>query len=107
MSAGTVQVQLAPLARAEALYLLGGVRTGQVVCAERGLTVHRPGFHLLAGADLVVRTPMGTEVDPAPEEGLPPATGLRRRREDRPRHPARARRPTVIDTEMRCPCASR
>ena len=71
MSAGTVQVGLAPLVRAEALHLLGGIRMGLVVCADRGLTVHRSGFHTLVGAELVVRTPMGTEVDPAQEAGLP------------------------------------
>ena len=71
MSVGTVQVQRAPLVRAEALYLLGGVRMGRVACVEQGLTVHLPGFHALVGAEPVVRTPMGTEVDPALEAGLP------------------------------------
>jgi hypothetical protein len=71
MSARTAQVGLAPLLRSEALWLLGGVRMGLIVSTQDAMTLHRPGFHTLVGGDVVIRTPMGTELDALLGQGLP------------------------------------
>lgn len=71
MSKGFAQILLAPLLRAEALYLLGDISIGFVICAKEGMTVRRPGFHAVERGELVILTIMTAEVEAALDDGLP------------------------------------
>jgi uncharacterized protein len=68
---GTAEVHLAPLLRAEALYLLGEIGVGSVVCAQHGMTTRRPGFHTAKRGTLVILTPMSPELEIMLEDRLP------------------------------------
>jgi hypothetical protein len=65
------QVHLAPLLRAEALYLLGEVSIGFIVSAEDGMTTHHPGIHAVERGAVVILTFMTLELREALENGHP------------------------------------
>jgi uncharacterized protein len=68
---GSAQVPLAPLLRAEALYLLGDISVGFVVCAQNGMTTRRPGIHAAERGAVVILTLMSPELDRTVENRLP------------------------------------
>jgi hypothetical protein len=57
------QVQVAPLMRAEALYLMGEVGIGFVVCAQDGMTTRRPAIHAVEAGAVVILTFMTPELE--------------------------------------------
>lgn len=65
------QIRLAPLLRAEALYLLGDISIGFVVCARGGMTARQAGFHAVERGELVILTAMTAELEAQTERGLP------------------------------------
>jgi uncharacterized protein len=68
---GSAQVHLAPLLRAEVLYLLGETSVGFVMCAQGGMTTRRPGFHAAERGAIVILTLMSPELESMLENGLP------------------------------------
>jgi hypothetical protein len=68
---GSAEVRLAPLLRAEALYLLGEISVGFVVCAQDGMTTRRPGFHAAERGAVVILTLMTPELESMLENGFP------------------------------------
>ncbi|WP_344656958.1 hypothetical protein [Catenulispora subtropica] len=71
MSIDFAQVRLAPLLRAEALYLLGDISIGFVICARGGMTARQAGFHALERGELVILTVMTAELEALMDNGLP------------------------------------
>ena len=64
-------VHLAPLLRAEALYLLGEISVGLVVCAQDGMTTRRPGIHAVERGVVVILTLMTPELEASLDSELP------------------------------------
>lgn len=71
MSKDFAQIRLAPLLRAEALYLLGDTSIGFVVCAKEGMTARQAGFHAVERGELVILTVMTAELETMLEDGQP------------------------------------
>jgi hypothetical protein len=61
------QIRLAPLLRVEALYLLGDISIGFVVCAKEEVTTRRPGIHAVERGAVVILTFMTPELEAALE----------------------------------------
>jgi hypothetical protein len=71
MSTSAPQIQLAPLARAEALWLVAGAWRGSVSCVRAAHPTVCPAVHTVVLGDLIIRAPLGTALDAAVEAGLP------------------------------------
>lgn len=70
MTARAAEIQLAPLVRSEAMWLLGGVQHGSLVCAVDGRTVPRPAVHTVVAGELIVRVPLGADLDHLLSDGV-------------------------------------
>jgi hypothetical protein len=67
----SAQIRLAPLLRAEALYLLGDIAVGSVVVAKDGRTTHQAGFHAVDRGELVILTVMTAELEALLDNRMP------------------------------------
>lgn len=62
-------LRLTPLLGIEALYLLSQTSRGLVVCTTAGTQTRTPGFHAVLPGELIILTPITTELESTLRDG--------------------------------------